>query len=73
MSEVWVSSGLKNMREDTAMYPSLDYRGPTSIMSSSSYSRAPKSGGYNEGERFGRGSLGAILRLVGDEVSSPSE
>jgi hypothetical protein len=24
-------------------------------------------------KRFGRGSLGAILRLVGDEVSSPSE
>ena len=51
MSEVWVSGGLKNTREDMAMYPSLGYRGPTSSMSSSSYSRAPKSGGYNEGER----------------------
>jgi len=33
MLEVWVSGGsggLKNTREDTAMYPSLGYRGPTS-------------------------------------------
>ena len=35
----------------------------------SSYSEAPKSGGYNEGEReFDRGLLGAILWLVGGGV-----
>ena len=33
--------------------------------------RSSQIGGYNGGEReFGRGSLGAILRLVGSEVSS---
>jgi hypothetical protein len=42
-------------------------------VSSSSYSGAPKSEGYNEREReFGKRSLGAIQRLVSDEVSSPT-
>jgi hypothetical protein len=42
-------------------------------VSSSSYLGAPKSEGYNEREReFGKRSLGAIQRLVSDEVSSPT-
>jgi hypothetical protein len=43
---VWVSGGsggLKNTREDTAMYPGLGYQGPTSSSGCSLYSRAPKS------------------------------
>ena len=35
-------------REDTTMYPGSGYRGPMSSNSSSLYSKAPKSGGYNK-------------------------
>ena len=35
-------------REDTTMYPGSGYQGPMSSNSSSLYSRAPKSGGYNK-------------------------
>ena len=53
------------------MYPGSGYRGPTSSSSSYLYSRAPKSGVTTRVcKRFGKGSLGAILWLVGGEVAS---
>jgi hypothetical protein len=47
------------------------YQGSMSSSSSSLYSRAPKSGvAIGVCKRFGRGSLGGILWLVGGEVAS---
>jgi len=73
MSEVRVSGGLgglKNTREDMAMYPGSGYRGPTSSSGLFFVFRSTQIGGYNEVEReFGRESLGAIP-LLGGEVTS---
>jgi hypothetical protein len=72
----WVSSGLgglKNTREDTTMYPSSGYRSPTSSNGCCLYSKAPKSGDYNEEERDLAGDRSWYPRLVGGEVGFPSE
>jgi hypothetical protein len=62
--------GLKNTRDDMAMYPSSGYQRPTSSSGCSLYSRAPKSGVTTKEKEIWQGSLSTILRLVGSEVSS---
>jgi len=65
--------GYLKHKGDTVVYPGLGYRGATSSSEVIHVQEHPNlgGGGYNGGERgFGRGSLGAILRLVGGEVSS---
>jgi hypothetical protein len=53
------------------MYPSSGYQGPTSSNEWFFVFKSTQIGGYNEGEReFGRGSLGAILWLIGGQISS---
>jgi hypothetical protein len=54
------------------MYLGSGYRDPTSSSSSSLYSRAPKSGGLlqQECKTFSRGSLDAIICLVGSQLGS---
>jgi hypothetical protein len=73
--ELWVSggSGTKKHKGDTLVYLGSGYRGPTSSSEVSFKFRSTQigGGGYIRGEReFGRGSFGAILWLVGGEVSS---
>ena len=65
---------LGNTGEDTAMYLGSGYQGPTSSSGLIFVSQSIQVRGYNEVEReFGRGLLGAILRLVDGEVEFSSE
>jgi hypothetical protein len=56
------------------MYLGLGYQGPTSNSGLIFVSQSTQVRGYNEVEReFGRGLLGAILRLISSEVKFSSE
>jgi hypothetical protein len=65
-------SGTKKNKEDTAIYPSSGYRGPTSCSEVFFMFKSTQIGGggcYNGGEReFGKGLLSAILWLVSGGV-----
>jgi len=71
-----LSLGLKCFGSDTAIYPGLGYRDPTSSSGLIFIIQSTQIGdrGYNEAKReFGSGSFDAMLRLSSGEVEFPSE